>query len=266
MVIRFWGDEEVVMWNNILNAFQDLEFYGDYSRIPKLSECRGKIVVFSFDSKISGYTWPSGDNGKFSNEKIYYDDSYTGIMIGEKQNRFKDCVDHILSDNPLRIHVCFSSLSASADLNNIGNPLSNSLLINPLYSKVLFSTGAYSHDRSLGIIPMDFPENGLGLISDIIKSSDGFARTGQCCFYKNENFQGDKFCLKEDTPFLIFLIWNNEISSWKCSAERKALVFKNFDYQVPILEGKNQCGGSYPTIGSDYDDSISSIRIVKCTM
>jgi len=170
ILLRFNSDSDVSLWNDlIISQFSDLEFYDDYTRIPQLYECRGKIVIFSWDELLAptyGYFWPPGDNVVTENTLIYVEDLYEDITYSDKEEELEDCIDGT-ADDTTRITVCYASLAADISLiYYIGSPFSNAAIIN---ADLLFYLEFSPYlSEPFGIIPMDFPQATPGLIDAII--------------------------------------------------------------------------------------------------
>jgi len=182
ILLRFGNDSDVLMWNDLISSqFSTLQFYGNYTKIPQLSECRGKIVIFSWDERLApnnGYSWPGGDNVVTENALIHIEDLYESVSISNKETALQTCIDATAGDT--RIHVCYASLAASISPDDIGNPFTNAAIIN---ADLLVKLALPKYlSQPLGIIGMDFPQDTTDLINSIIVRSDG-SRTGQCSFY-----------------------------------------------------------------------------------
>jgi len=93
--------------------------------------------------------------------------------------------------------------------------------------------------------------------NDQISSIKVFA-AHYCCFYVDNNYQSDYFCISESTK-RVPSFFDNEISSWTCTSLASAKLWTDYNFSGTSLD--NTAGKDVPSTDSTINDQVSSIEI-----
>src|SRR5690606_32713187 len=163
------SDQEfIARFSNVIR--ENLDYIWQEDRIPALGEVRQKIVILSEVSGLKGIQWPS----------LVVEDDYLGEIfesyIEKKESLIKDnlikCINQNYTTN-YNIYVTFASINPGTDIFETNYRISEK--INPYIFDLLWngieidSRLGNSDVPSLGIIPMDFPDDSIKTIHSIIK-------------------------------------------------------------------------------------------------
>ncbi|WP_281310145.1 phosphatidylinositol-specific phospholipase C domain-containing protein [Flavobacterium flavigenum] len=167
------------LYNKLWPIIKDLDHWYKEDRIPKISEVRGKIVLFrrfraeaklSFPVGINAYGYDGDDVSKWPKDRIsnfeidginfYVQDRFDDWKGREDiENKFKEAVKPTLekasSSLPNTLFINFTSGTSGNLLWE--NPKDIAEIVNPLFFEYLFC----KQKTRYGIIPMDFPETTL---------------------------------------------------------------------------------------------------------
>ncbi|MFD6357286.1 phosphatidylinositol-specific phospholipase C [Nocardia tengchongensis] len=170
-------------FERIFNGYLDAKGYRSLfwleNRFPALGEARGRIVLIAqFANSLGCLQWPGGDNGVFSNDRIYLQDRYKdrglagldsgssnfGSSGGDKFDYVQACLDKAAGDpaNTLQ-YINFTSFADNAW------PKDNAAAIMPKLDAYL--TAHRGQAAHYGIVPMDYPDRYPSVLTQLIEKN-----------------------------------------------------------------------------------------------
>lgn len=243
MSISHEGNQDnVELYDKLWPIIKNLNHWYKEDRIPKISEVRGKIVLFrrfiapgglGFPVGINAYgDWPDNSTERWKNSagiKFTVQDEYKGYLSVNMKKKFNNYVEPVLTEaknDKDRLFINFTSGTVDGGGSVFFPPKSLAEVTNKLFLDYL-SKNTEGH---YGIIPMDFPEIPLngGLINRLfscnpfnfisvesIKSGNVYEIRSRLDLNKCLDVSGN---IKTDGTQVIIHTSNNQLNQrWKLS-------------------------------------------------